>query len=197
MSLIPYDLGNWENMIVENCVSIDIDNIVRKKKLELLSELRAKGQKLSKKELKDLIIARLERSRFAYKDAQGEITQKLLIEDAPTNFGGLRIYFRCPVHIDRIFCGRRVRKLYLDPLGKFFGCRQCLSLTYLSCMRSNYRNKQHIGRYRSLVNKRDALLRANKDYYLRNSRKRGRRLLMLLKEIEKIRSVALDQTCPV
>ena len=32
---------------------------------------------------------------------------------------------------------RRVRKLYLPPRGRYFGCRQCHDLTYTSCQESH------------------------------------------------------------
>lgn len=34
-------------------------------------------------------------------------------------------------------CGRRVRKLYLPPGGRYFGCRHCYRLTYTSCQESH------------------------------------------------------------
>jgi hypothetical protein len=30
-------------------------------------------------------------------------------------------------------CNRRAGKLYLPPGGRYFGCRQCYRLTYISC----------------------------------------------------------------
>src|SRR5581483_1745659 len=47
--------------------------------------------------------------------------------------GGPRWWFRCPLAVDGQRCGRRVRKLYLPPGGRYFGCRHCYGLTYTSC----------------------------------------------------------------
>lgn len=46
------------------------------------------------------------------------------IERTPCNFGGHRIWFRCPT----LRCGRRVKKLYA--VQRLFGCRKCLCLDY-------------------------------------------------------------------
>jgi hypothetical protein len=35
--------------------------------------------------------------------------------------GGVRFWFVCPLVLDGVKCGRRVRKLYLPPAGRYFG----------------------------------------------------------------------------
>jgi hypothetical protein len=52
-------------------------------------------------------------------------------------FGGLRWWFICPLAVNGQGCGRRVRKLYLPPGGRYFGCRHCHDLTYTSCQESH------------------------------------------------------------
>jgi hypothetical protein len=52
-------------------------------------------------------------------------------------FGGLRWWFICPLIVNGRVCRRRVGKLYLPPSGRYFGCRQCHSLTYTSCQDSH------------------------------------------------------------
>jgi hypothetical protein len=52
-------------------------------------------------------------------------------------FGGLRWWFVCPLVVDGMACGRRVGKLYLPPLGRYFGCRRCYDLSYTSCQESH------------------------------------------------------------
>ena len=47
-------------------------------------------------------------------------------------FGGLRWWFTCPLTANGVPCGRRVQKLFLPPVGKYFGCRHCYRLTYES-----------------------------------------------------------------
>ena len=55
----------------------------------------------------------------------------------PCHLGGVRWWFICPLVVNGIECGGRVRKLYLD--GKYFGCRRCHRLTYTSCQESDSR----------------------------------------------------------
>jgi hypothetical protein len=44
--------------------------------------------------------------------------------------GGLRPWFRCAVHSNGRYCGRRVAKLYAA--GELFACRHCYGLAYES-----------------------------------------------------------------
>lgn len=53
------------------------------------------------------------------------------------HLGGLRWWFTCPLVIDGRPCRRRVAKLYLPSLARYFGCRQCHDLTYTSCQESH------------------------------------------------------------
>lgn len=50
------------------------------------------------------------------------------LERTPCNYGGVRVWFRCPV----IGCGRRTAVLYG---GRIFACRQChrLSVPFCTC----------------------------------------------------------------
>lgn len=45
-------------------------------------------------------------------------------------YGGRRWWFLCPLTVNGGSCGRRVRKLYIPPHCKYFGCRYCYNLTY-------------------------------------------------------------------
>jgi hypothetical protein len=58
-------------------------------------------------------------------------------------FGGLRWWFVCPLIVQGQPCNRRVRKLYLPPAARYFGCRRCHELTYTSC-------QEHDGRVSAL-----------------------------------------------
>src|SRR5262245_45903853 len=51
--------------------------------------------------------------------------------------GGLRWWFICPLVTDDRSCRARVKKLYLPPGGRYFGCRTCYGLTYTSCQTHN------------------------------------------------------------
>jgi hypothetical protein len=50
-----------------------------------------------------------------------------------TPWRSVRWWFSCPLVRGRGICGRRVGKLYLPPLCKYFGRRNCHKLTYASC----------------------------------------------------------------
>ncbi len=54
------------------------------------------------------------------------------LQATPTQFGGQRQWFTCPLVIGGVACNRRVGKIYLPPGAKYFGCRNCHSLTYRS-----------------------------------------------------------------
>jgi hypothetical protein len=51
--------------------------------------------------------------------------------------GGLRRWLRCPLLANGVPCDRRVRRLYLPPGGRDFGCRRCHNLTYTSSQESH------------------------------------------------------------
>lgn len=55
------------------------------------------------------------------------------LQSTPTQFGGHRWWFTCPLTLGGVACNRRVAKLYLLPASKYFGCRTCHGLTYASC----------------------------------------------------------------
>ena len=54
------------------------------------------------------------------------------IESTRCHFGGLRHWFICPILVDGRSCGRRCRCLYLAGNAEYFGCRECLRLSYQS-----------------------------------------------------------------
>lgn len=51
---------------------------------------------------------------------------KIGLITSATHYKGLRYWFKCPL------CGRRVGKLYKQPINQGFGCRACLNLEYRS-----------------------------------------------------------------
>jgi hypothetical protein len=60
----------------------------------------------------------------------------VLLSSTPCHFGGIRWWFICPIYINGIACGRRVRKLY--KLKDYFACRECHNLCY-SIQNENHR----------------------------------------------------------
>ena len=59
------------------------------------------------------------------------------LQSTPTQFGGRRWWFTCPLVVNGVPCGRRVGKLYLPPKARYFGCRTCHGLTYRSCQEAH------------------------------------------------------------
>ena len=65
-------------------------------------------------------------------DDREDYDYEIRLTTTPCNFGGQRYWFVCPLSVNGMECGRRVRTLYLPPSGKYFGCRYCYNLTYKS-----------------------------------------------------------------
>ena len=56
------------------------------------------------------------------------VKQRIYFTWSPCNYGGERIWFKCP------HCGRRRAVVY--GAGKYFACRKCYNLTYETCNES-------------------------------------------------------------
>ena len=61
-----------------------------------------------------------------------DVTVPVRLEITPTQFGGRRWWFTCPLIVGGTACNRRAGKLYLTPGARYFGCRHCHNLTYRS-----------------------------------------------------------------
>jgi hypothetical protein len=70
--------------------------------------------------------------------------------------GGLRWWFTCPLMVNGVPCGRRVRKLHRR--ARYFGCRICHDLTYRSCQTAHQsvRLMEGVGRFVEAIRKRIA-----------------------------------------
>ena len=60
------------------------------------------------------------------------VTCAITVRGTSPFFGGIRWWFICPCTVNCRVCARRVRKLYLPPGERYFGCRHCHDLTYRS-----------------------------------------------------------------
>ena len=67
--------------------------------------------------------------------AQEQVKERLTLLSTRPNYGGARWYFSCPFTTEGERCGERVKKLYLPPEERHFGCRECHDLTYESTRR--------------------------------------------------------------
>lgn len=72
--------------------------------------------------------------RMCYEDPRsgGFYDYNVDLVSTGANYGGLRWWFLCPVVVAGRACRRRVRKLYLAPGWRYFGCRRCSDLCYTS-----------------------------------------------------------------
>ena len=73
---------------------------------------------------------------YPWRDSE-DVRIPIRLQSTPTNFGGKRWWFTCPLIVGRVACGRRVGKVYLPPGAKYFGCRKCHDLTYRSCQEAH------------------------------------------------------------
>jgi len=71
------------------------------------------------------------------KNEEKEFDYPIRIQHTKSYFGGRRYWFTCPLVVNGKACQTRVGKLYLPPNGKYFGCRHCYDLVYLSSRESH------------------------------------------------------------
>jgi hypothetical protein len=64
------------------------------------------------------------------------VDYKVRLETTRPNFGGLRLWFICPLVRRDAGSPRPVAKLYLPPGATYFGSREGYGLTYVSCQES-------------------------------------------------------------
>lgn len=63
----------------------------------------------------------------------------ILISETKSNLKGSIYWLSCPIYKNGLVCGKRTRKLYLAPNCNYFGCRECLNLSYHTKQR-DYKN---------------------------------------------------------
>jgi hypothetical protein len=61
---------------------------------------------------------------------QTHVYYAIALATIPVHRGGTRWDWLCPLAREGAPCNRRCEKLYLQPGGRYFGCRQCYNLTY-------------------------------------------------------------------
>jgi hypothetical protein len=73
---------------------------------------------------------------YCWRDAE-DVSIPVQLTTTPTQFGGRRWWFICPLIVGGVECNRRAGKLYLPPGARYFGCRKCHRLTYRSCQEAH------------------------------------------------------------
>jgi len=76
---------------------------------------------------------------YRWRDAE-DVRIPVQLTTTPTQFGGKRWWFICPLTVNGIVCNRRAGMLYLPPGARYFGCRKSHDLTYRSCQKAHGRN---------------------------------------------------------
>lgn len=66
--------------------------------------------------------------------------QEIRLGTTPLPNRGYRRWVMCDQPLRPAACGVWVSKLYLSPAYPYFACRNCLSLTYVSCQQSHCRS---------------------------------------------------------
>ena len=66
------------------------------------------------------------------------------LQTTPTQFGGKRWWFTCPLSSHGADCNRRALKLYLPPGARYLGCRACHDLTYESSQTAHSSERQFL-----------------------------------------------------
>ena len=80
------------------------------------------------------------------------------LESLPCRFGGKKWFFVCELYAKGVYCGQKVRVLYM--VGNYFGCRRCANLSYDSC---NQNKRFNHGIWKAFMNESKA-----EEYYLKN-----------------------------
>lgn len=109
---------------------------------------------------------------------KSEVDFNVPLVATPCNYGGHRYWFICPIVKGGRHCGRRVGVLY--SIGKYFGCRHCGNIAYIS---QNYG-----GRNKGFVSIRDideAEEEVKRRYYRGKSTRKYRKVLRLEEKFEK------------
>ena len=92
----PNDFG--EKCLTEQCQKIKLSDLINK----------------AKQQIKEAILQ-------SSIEAEG---YKLRLDRSATGFGGIRLWFSCPI------CNKRAGVLYKHPVSQILGCRKCLKLDY-------------------------------------------------------------------
>lgn len=130
--------GNWPDLVrrktaVEQCLCLSVRRLrlggfLESNRTGEIVWNNGAGEVSGKAEIK--MIKRQSGLRLSVR--MGDREQFIDLVHTPCNYGGIRYWFLCPVSVDGVYCGGRSAKLYLPPGGKYFGCRKCYDLSYLS-----------------------------------------------------------------
>ena len=97
---------------------------------------------------------------YRWRDSE-DVRIPVHLQTTPTQFGGERWWFTCPLIVGGVACNRRAGKLHLPPGARYFGCRKCHDLTYRSCQEAHQEERlfgriERMERYMETLTKRGA-----------------------------------------
>jgi hypothetical protein len=103
--------------------------------------------------------------RYRWHDTK-DVRLPIVLQTTPTQFGGQRLWFTCPLIVNGVKCNRRVGKLHLPPGAQYFGCRTCHDLTHRSCQEAHgkQRRVESIGRMKDRLDSLTKSDRYNKSF---------------------------------
>lgn len=81
---------------------------------------------------------------YCWRDSE-DVEIPIRLQTTPANFGGERYWFTCPLTVDGVPCNRRVGNVHLPPGARYFGCRTCHDLTYVSCQEAHQAERLFAG----------------------------------------------------
>jgi len=135
-------MGRWDYSnrdVVEECRVVDISflkkhGFLKSSKYGLLKWTNSSGKENSIN-IQSLVDKEPISATFIYtitkpSEEKEDLNYKTELTKTPCNYGGFRYWFKCGGIVNKVYCGRRVSKLYKAPSGKYFLCRHCYNLTY-------------------------------------------------------------------
>jgi hypothetical protein len=139
--------GRWgaysKNHTVEDCLTLNVDKLVRlfragcQSSGNLIWTVKSTGEEVSTCGYEFNTIERRLRLIYTISGTREQLNYRINLTTTKPRYGSVRWWMVCPLVKDGRECSRRVRRLYLPPAGKFFGCRQCYNLTYTTCQESH------------------------------------------------------------
>jgi len=138
--------------VVEDCLILDINMMLRQNLIQNQSEWKSTfrigiGSEINIKREPGCDIYRYGFIKLNYAVDNDPIEYIIPIDLTHTRTGKRIWWFLCPIQRNGIdTCLSMVKKLYLPPGGKYFGCRQCYDLSYESRQNWDRRKRKSSGK---------------------------------------------------
>jgi hypothetical protein len=125
----------------DNCLTLDLNFIAKKggirtRRAQLIWYINDERHSALDYQI-DMTSPYGPRLTLDYKTKGEDVTEGIRLSTTPQRLGGVRYWMHCPILRGDYACNRRCSKLYSAPGCKYFGCRDCLDITYQSCQDSH------------------------------------------------------------